>query len=98
MFHKKRRRLLPFIPAKDAAQRLLQMRSLAAALTAMNMEFSAELTYMPGMAPRSTNQAKCENGGMQVYLKYLLSTNLVKVLKCSKAFNDYCLKCLFWVI
>lgn len=45
------------------------MGSLASALTAQNMEFSNELTYMLGMAPRSANQAEFENGGMQVLSK-----------------------------
>lgn len=73
VFHKKRRRLLPYIPSEDRARRLVQMGSLATALTAQSMEFSNELTYMPGMAPRSANQAKFENGGMQVYfiVKYV---------------------------
>ncbi|KAL3524627.1 hypothetical protein ACH5RR_012999 [Cinchona calisaya] len=68
VFQKKRRRLLPFKPAKES-ERLLQMESLASALTALNMEFSAELTYMPGMAPKTANRAKFENGGMQVLSK-----------------------------
>lgn len=42
------------------------MTSLASALTALDMEFSDELTYMPGMAPKSANNAKFESGGMQV--------------------------------
>lgn len=42
------------------------MGSLAHALTALQMEFSDDLTYMPGMAPRSANQAEFEEGGMQV--------------------------------
>lgn len=63
---KKRRRLLPFIPTEDPVRRLEQMGSLATALTALRMEFSNELTYMPGMAPRSANQARLERGGMQV--------------------------------
>ncbi|XP_052479059.1 probable Histone-lysine N-methyltransferase ATXR5 isoform X3 [Gossypium raimondii] len=63
---KKRRRLLPFIPSEDPNQRLKQMGSLASALTAMQMEFSDDLTYSSDMAPRSANQAKFENGGMQV--------------------------------
>lgn len=42
------------------------MGSLASALLALNMKFSDHLTYMPGMAPRSANQAYLENGGMQV--------------------------------
>lgn len=66
---KKRRRLLPFIPTEDPERRLEQMGSLATALTALRMEFSNELTYMPGMAPRSANKAKLERGGMQV-VKY----------------------------
>ncbi|KAI5676529.1 hypothetical protein M9H77_07479 [Catharanthus roseus] len=66
VLHKKQRRLVQFTPTEDPARRLLQMRTLASALTALNMEFSNDLTYMPGMAPRSANQAKFENGGIQV--------------------------------
>ncbi|XAR73204.1 Histone-lysine N-methyltransferase [Bertholletia excelsa] len=69
VLHKRRRRLLPFTPTEDPARRLEQMGSLASALTASHMEFSGELTYMPGMAPRSANQAKFEKGGMQVLSK-----------------------------
>lgn len=71
VLHKKRRRLLPFIPTEDNDRRLEQMRSLATALTALNMEFSGELTYSSTMAPRSANQAKFENGGMQVWTPLL---------------------------
>ncbi|KAL4351412.1 hypothetical protein GQ457_06G043160 [Hibiscus cannabinus] len=71
---KKRRRLLPFIPSEDPNQRLKQMGTLASALTAMQMEFSDELTYSSGMAPRSANQAKFENGGMQVLSKEDMET------------------------
>lgn len=42
------------------------MASLASALTALDMEFSDELTYMPGMARKSANSANFESGGMQV--------------------------------
>ncbi|KAG6535537.1 hypothetical protein ZIOFF_000559 [Zingiber officinale] len=66
MYKKRRRRLLPFNPTEDLALRLQQMSSLAAALTAMNMEFSNELTYLPTMVDRSSNQANLEKGGMQV--------------------------------
>ena len=66
VLQKKRRRLVPFVPTEDPSRRLKQMGSLASALTALHMEFSDDLTYMPGMAPRSANQAKFENGGMQV--------------------------------
>ncbi|KAH9617442.1 hypothetical protein KSS87_020614 [Heliosperma pusillum] len=69
LYKKKKRRLLPYVPTEDPARRLDQMRSLATALTALNMEFSNELTYMPGMAPRSANQAIYEDGGMQVLSK-----------------------------
>ncbi|RDX58297.1 putative Histone-lysine N-methyltransferase ATXR5, partial [Mucuna pruriens] len=74
VLHKKKRRLLPFVPTKDPAQRLKQMGSLASALTALNMEFSDHLTYMPGMAPSSANQATLENGGMQVLTKEDMET------------------------
>ncbi|EHA8589025.1 putative Histone-lysine N-methyltransferase ATXR5 [Cocos nucifera] len=69
VMHKKRRRILPFTPTENPARRLEQMGSLATALTALEMEFSNELTYMPGMAPRSANQAILEKGGMQVLPK-----------------------------
>ncbi|KAK3211671.1 hypothetical protein Dsin_016377 [Dipteronia sinensis] len=69
VLQKKRRRLLPFIPSEDPVQRLKQMGTLASALTALQIEFSDGLTYMPGMASRSTNQAKLEDGGMQVLSK-----------------------------
>lgn len=42
------------------------MASLATALTATGAEFSNELTYLPGMAPRSANCSFFEHGGMQV--------------------------------
>ncbi|OIW15355.1 hypothetical protein TanjilG_26728 [Lupinus angustifolius] len=66
---KKKRRLLPFVPSEDPAQRLKQMGSLASALTALNIEFSDHLTYLPGMAPRSANEAGLESGGMQILTK-----------------------------
>jgi len=66
VLHKKKRRLLPFVPTKDPVQRLKQMGSLASALTASNIEFCDHLTYSPGMAPRSANRSAFENGDMQV--------------------------------
>ncbi|XP_058104852.1 histone-lysine N-methyltransferase ATXR6 [Magnolia sinica] len=63
---KRRRRLLAFKPCEDPESRLKQMASLATALTATGTEFNNELTYMPGMAPRSANQAFLEREGMQV--------------------------------
>ncbi|KAJ6737356.1 HISTONE ACETYLTRANSFERASE [Salix viminalis] len=69
VYQKKRRRLLPFIPSADPTQRLKQMGTLASALTALHMQFSDDLTYLPGMAPPSANQAKFEQGGMQVLSK-----------------------------
>ncbi|WVZ67274.1 hypothetical protein U9M48_016378 [Paspalum notatum var. saurae] len=69
VMHKKRRRILPFVPTEDVARRLKQMASLATALTSSKTEFSNELTYMPNMAPRSSNQARLEEGGMQVLPK-----------------------------
>lgn len=47
------------------------MQSLATALTASRAKFSNELTYTPGMAPRSENRAALEKGGMQVNWKTL---------------------------
>ncbi|KAK1258369.1 Histone-lysine N-methyltransferase ATXR6 [Acorus gramineus] len=66
---KKKRRLLPFNPCDDMNRRLEQMASLATALTATGTEFSNELTYMPGMAPRSANLPSLEREGMQVMSK-----------------------------
>ncbi|KAH8507556.1 hypothetical protein Peur_012656 [Populus x canadensis] len=74
VYQKKRRRLLPFIPSADPTQRLKQMGTLASALTALHMEFSDDLTYLPGMAPQSANQAKFEQGGMQVLSKEDIET------------------------
>ncbi|WVZ18543.1 hypothetical protein V8G54_005865 [Vigna mungo] len=74
VLHKKKRRLLPFVPTKDPAQRLKQMGSLASALTALNIEFCDHLTYLPGMAPRSANRAELENGDMQILSKEDLET------------------------
>ncbi|KAL2638896.1 hypothetical protein AAZX31_06G144800 [Glycine max] len=74
VLHKKKRRLLPFVPTKDLNRRLKQMGSLASALTALNMEFSDHLTYLPGMAPRCANQALLENGGMQTLSKEDMET------------------------
>ena len=68
---KKKRKLLPFIPSDDPAQRLRQMASLATALTATGAVFSNHLTYQPGMAPRSANRAALEAGGMQVPISFL---------------------------
>uniref|UniRef100_A0ACD5WJU0 Uncharacterized protein n=2 Tax=Avena sativa TaxID=4498 RepID=A0ACD5WJU0_AVESA len=69
VMHKKKRKMLPFVPTDDSVQRLKQMASAATALTASKMEFSNELTYVPSMAPKSSNQAKLEEGGMQVLTK-----------------------------
>lgn len=65
--HKKRRRLLPYTPSNDTDKRLEQMRSLACALTSLNMEYSDDLTYSFDMAPRGANMSSFENGGMQVF-------------------------------
>ncbi|KAF3790870.1 Histone-lysine N-methyltransferase [Nymphaea thermarum] len=66
---KKKRRLLPFVPSVEPERRLEQMRSLAVGLKALKMQFYDDLTYVPGMAPRSANAAKLEKGGMQVLSK-----------------------------
>uniref|UniRef100_M8BXJ7 Uncharacterized protein n=1 Tax=Aegilops tauschii TaxID=37682 RepID=M8BXJ7_AEGTA len=42
------------------------MASLATALTATSAVFSNDLTYVPGMAPRSANQSALVAGGMQL--------------------------------
>ncbi|XP_066334469.1 probable Histone-lysine N-methyltransferase ATXR5 [Miscanthus floridulus] len=69
VMHKKRRRILPFVPSEDGARRLKQLASLASALTTSKKEFCNELTYMPNMAPRSSNLARLEVGGIQVLHK-----------------------------
>uniref|UniRef100_A0A2C9UQ71 [histone H3]-lysine(27) N-methyltransferase n=1 Tax=Manihot esculenta TaxID=3983 RepID=A0A2C9UQ71_MANES len=74
VYQKKRRRLLPFISSQDHSERLKQMGTLASALTALQMEFSNDLTYMPGMASTSANQSKFEDGGMQVLSKEDIET------------------------
>ncbi|KAJ9177787.1 hypothetical protein P3X46_012960 [Hevea brasiliensis] len=74
VYQKKRRRLLPFIPSEDPAERSKQMGTLASALMALQMEFSDDLTYLPSMASRSANQAKFEEGGMQVLSKEDIET------------------------
>ncbi|CAO2821345.1 unnamed protein product [Amaranthus hypochondriacus] len=66
---KKSRKLLPFNPTEDPERRLEQMASLATALMATGTEFSNELTYVLGMAPKSANSAALENGGMQIMSK-----------------------------
>ncbi|KAH7282328.1 hypothetical protein KP509_35G025400 [Ceratopteris richardii] len=77
--YKKKRRLLPHVPSKDPARRLLQMASLATALSSTKVEFSDELTYPRGLAPESANKAANERGGMQVIGKEDLATlNLCK--------------------
>lgn len=63
---KKKRKLLPFLPSEDSSQRLAQMASLATALMTMGTDFSNELTYVRGMAPRLANRAAFEREGMQV--------------------------------
>ncbi|KAL1290868.1 hypothetical protein HN51_059409 [Arachis hypogaea] len=74
VMHKRRRRLLPFIPSEDSNQRNKQMNSLATALSALHMDFSDDLRYLPGMAPRSANQAILEDGGMQILSKEDMET------------------------
>ena len=64
--HKKRRRILPFVPTEDRATRLKQLASLATALASSDAEFSNELTYITHMAPRFSNQARFEEGGIRV--------------------------------
>ena len=66
MTSKKRRRLLAFSPSEDPARRLEQMASLATALTATRAQFSNDLTYISGMAPKSANNPAYEKDGMQV--------------------------------
>lgn len=79
--YKKKRKMLPHVPSKDATRRLLQMASLATALSSTKVEFSDELTYPCGLAPESANQAAEERGGMQVIGKEDLATlNLCKLM------------------
>ncbi|XP_065861421.1 histone-lysine N-methyltransferase ATXR6 [Euphorbia lathyris] len=76
---KKKRKLLPFNPSDDPERRLEQMGSLATALTCSGTQFSNELTYQPGMAPRSANCPALEKEGMQVLAKEDIETlNLCK--------------------
>ncbi|XP_007039114.2 PREDICTED: histone-lysine N-methyltransferase ATXR6 [Theobroma cacao] len=76
---KKKRKLLSFNPTEDPQRRLEQMASLATALESSGTEYSNELTYRPGMAPRSANSAALEKGGMQVLPKEDIETlNLCK--------------------
>lgn len=63
---KKSRKLLPYIPTEDLDRRSKQMESLASALINLKMEFSNDLTYLRGMAPKSANQSRFESDGMQV--------------------------------
>ncbi|XP_050204278.1 probable Histone-lysine N-methyltransferase ATXR5 [Mercurialis annua] len=74
VYQKRRRRLLPFVPSEDHDQRLIQMGTLASALTELKIKFSDDLTYIPGMAPRSANQARFEREGMQVLPKEDIET------------------------
>ncbi|KAI7725512.1 hypothetical protein M8C21_007054 [Ambrosia artemisiifolia] len=76
---KRKRRLLAYSPSEDPATRLKQMASLATALTATGAAFSNELTYIPGMAPKSANRPSFEKGGMQ-----LLSTQDIQALNLCK--------------
>ncbi|KAI4383519.1 hypothetical protein MLD38_009349 [Melastoma candidum] len=71
---KRKRRLLPYVPSDDPSCRMKQMASLASALTALQMEFSDDLTYLPGLAPRSANNAKLEKDGMQILAKEDIET------------------------
>ncbi|KAL2652870.1 hypothetical protein R1flu_020998 [Riccia fluitans] len=64
-FSKRSRKLAVHIPSKDPRRLLEQMRSLATALTTSNIEYSDELTYPLGCAPRESNDASLEVGGMQ---------------------------------
>ncbi|KAF8730763.1 hypothetical protein HU200_016626 [Digitaria exilis] len=69
VMQKKRMGILPFVPSEDRDRRLEQLASLATALTSSKAEFTNELTYVPNMAPRSSNQARLEEGGIQVLHK-----------------------------
>ncbi|KAL8133034.1 putative Histone-lysine N-methyltransferase ATXR5 [Apium graveolens] len=69
VLQKKSRKLLPYIPTEDHDRRSKQMESLASALINLKLEFSNDLTYFPGMAPKSANQSNFESGGMQVMSK-----------------------------
>jgi hypothetical protein len=78
VMHKKKRRILPYVPTEDGARRLKQMASVATALISSETEFCNELIYMPAMAPRSSNQARLEEGGMQVS-KYFTQNNAMTI-------------------
>ncbi|KAI3808762.1 hypothetical protein L1987_24723 [Smallanthus sonchifolius] len=78
---KKKRRLLAYSPSEDSSRRLEQMASLATALTATRAEFSNELTYVRGMAPKSANCPAYEKGGMQILSKEdTEALNLCKIM------------------
>ncbi|GJR60630.1 hypothetical protein Tco_1502792 [Tanacetum coccineum] len=63
---KKRRRLLAFSPTEDPARRLEQLASLGTTLTATGAQFSNDLTFISGMAPKSGNNPAYEKEGMQI--------------------------------
>jgi [histone H3]-lysine27 N-methyltransferase len=75
-------KLLPFVPSDDFKRGFEQMTSLATAFTATKAEFSNELTYMPGMAPRDANSPAIKRQRIQVLTKEDTKTlNLWKTIK-----------------
>lgn len=63
---KRSRKLVVHTPSNDQDRLLEQMRSLATALTTVNIAYSDDLTYPPGCATRECNRPSLEIGGMQV--------------------------------
>ncbi|BBN10463.1 [histone H3]-lysine27 N-methyltransferase [Marchantia polymorpha subsp. ruderalis] len=62
---KRSRKLVVHTPSNDQDRLLEQMRSLATALTTVNIAYSDDLTYPPGCATRECNRPSLEIGGMQ---------------------------------
>jgi [histone H3]-lysine27 N-methyltransferase len=57
------------VPSDDFKMGLEQMVSLLTTLIATKTEFSNELTYITGIAPRDANYTHLECGGVQVLSK-----------------------------
>jgi len=69
------------VPSDDFKRGFEQMTSLATAFTATKAEFSNELTYMPGMAPRDANSPAIKRQRIQVLTKEDTKTlNLCKTI------------------
>lgn len=58
------------------------MQSLAIALRDTRTEFSNDLTYVHGMAPKSANSAALEREGMQVKMFFIELIILIHNVTC----------------